>query len=80
MTLTFYVISGILAIVLAIGSRVFYYNTGKQKEQLKNREKANEALVEEINRLNSLPRHDADRFKLWEYKIKQAKDREKRQQ
>jgi ABC-type phosphate transport system auxiliary subunit len=76
---TFYVIFGILVSVIAVVVRVFFWNSGRMKERLKNTEKANDALVEEINRLNSLPRNDTDRFKLWAERIKQAKDREKSQ-
>jgi hypothetical protein len=59
---------------------VFFYHLGKQSEQKKQADAENEALREEIDRLNSLPVTDTDRLKLWERKIQQAKDREKRQQ
>lgn len=73
------IFSLLVAALVAI-VRTLSFQDGKNTEKLRNNQEVNEALKDEIDRLNTLPRNDIDRFRLWERRIKEAKDREKRQQ
>lgn len=75
-----YALFGTLVSAIAVFARVFFYHAGKTSERLKSEQRNNDALKDEIERLNSLPRHDPDRLKLWERKIREAKAREKGEQ
>lgn len=73
---TLYALFGILAGAIAIVGRVFFYHAGKQAEQLKSEQRDNEALKDEIDRLNSKPVTDTDRHKLFERAKVKARARE----
>jgi len=54
----------------------FFYQLGKQSEQKKQTDAENEALKDEIDRLNSKPVTDTDRHKLFERAKVKARARE----
>lgn len=72
----FYALFGILVSAIAIAGRVFFWSAGRTKERLKSEQRNNEALREEIDRLNAKPVTHNDRMRLFERAKTRAKARE----
>jgi cell division protein FtsB len=73
-------LNSILATLRNVGAAiaaVFFYHLGKQSEQKKQTDAENDALREEIDRLNSKPVTPDDRAKLFERAKVKARAREK---
>lgn len=71
-----YVIFGILGVAVALAARVFFWNSGRTKEQLKAEKQESEALREEIRKIEQRPVLDSDYLKLFERARAKAKARE----
>jgi len=74
---TLYALFGTLVAAIAVVGRVFFYHAGKTSERLKSEQRENEALKDEIDRLNSKPVTDTDRMRFFARAIIKAKAREK---
>jgi hypothetical protein len=72
-----YALFGTLVSAIAIFARVFFYHAGKTSERLKSEQRDNDALRDEIDRLNSKPVTPDDRAKLFERAKIKARAREK---
>ena len=78
MTITYLIIT-IVATVLGLAARFMFWNSGRTKEKLKSEKAKNDALTEEVTRLENRPRVRSDVVKLFERAIVKAKDRENNQ-